>query len=178
MTFRRAFWSLPLAVSAAVLAHGAVFGMGHAPGGSHASEFLGALGAVLGLGVFGAFLGGLRSRPHPSVATNALGAYAPLLLAAAAAGTFALIELSEGRFAWGPWLEAALACVPLALGVLAIARTVRRAAHTAGVSIAAWIARAPGAAAHSAYRHPPARLPFASSIRLRLERGRAPPVLI
>lgn len=175
MTLRRAFWALPLAVSVAVLAHFVVFGTGHAPGAEHAPELLGALGAMLGLGVFGAFLGGVFGLRRPSIATEPSLRYGPLLLALAATGTFGLIELSEGHLAWRPWLEALLASLPLALAAIAIARATGRVAHGAGASLAALFDRTMPARSRAFIFLGASTRAFAPALARSARRGRAPP---
>jgi hypothetical protein len=179
MTLRRALWTAPLAVSIAVLAHLAVFGLGHAPGAAYAPELLGSLGAALLLGLLGAFLGGAVGRAQPVITTERRFGYAPLLLAGAAAGTFALIELLEGHVAAAPLLLALAASLPLALGVLRLSGAARRAAHDAGHRLAVYLERAARAARPAAFllRGPGARA-FAPAVVRGSRRGRAPPALI
>jgi hypothetical protein len=177
MTLRRAFWALPLAVTVAVLAHVAVFGFSHAPGAGHAPELLSALGTMLGLGLFGAFLGGALGAARGSITTERRLGYAPLWLAAAAAGAFALIELSEGRLALGPWLEALAAILPLATGVAFAALSADRAARRAGLGFAA-LARLRPRSARAIFitrSGPVFALAYVAWPGMR--RGRAPPFL-
>jgi hypothetical protein len=164
-----------LAVSVAVLAHLVVFGTSHAPGAAHAPELLGTLGALLGLGVFGAFLGGALGLRRTPIATRSQLRYEPLLLALASAGTFALIEISEGHLALGPCFKALLVCLPLAFAALAVARATHRAVRAAGVRFAALTRpRRPRRAAIVLSRRRPPRT-FATAVARGSRRGRAPP---
>jgi hypothetical protein len=179
MTLRKALWALPLTVSVAVLAHLATFGFLHAPGAGHSAVLLGALGVMLGLALLGTFAGGLVARTRP-IATERRFGYAPLLLAAAGAATFGLIELSEGHLAFAAVLQAAIASVPIAYLVAFTARSARHAAHEAGVLCAR-------IASHSDRSHALSvatrvrggrRVRFASSLVRGTSRGRAPPLPI
>jgi hypothetical protein len=175
MTLRRAFWALPLAVSVAVLAHLVVFGTSHAPGAAHAPELLGTLGVLLGLGVFSAFLGGAVGRGRTSIATGPQLRYGSPLLAMASAGTFALIEISEGHLALGPFLAALVACLPLAFAALGFARATHRVAYAAGVCVAGLASRRqPARPAIVLTRRAPSRT-FAPAVARGSRRGRAPP---
>jgi len=177
MTLRRAFWALPLAVAVAVLAHVAVFGFSHAPGGGRAPELLSALGTMLGLGLFGAFLGGALGTARSSITTEHRLGYAPLWLAGAAAGAFALIEFSEGRLALGPWLEALAAILPLAFAVAFAALSAGRAVRRAGIRLTA-LGRLRPRDARSIFvtRRAPVCVP-AYVVSPGRRRGRAPPFL-
>jgi hypothetical protein len=130
---------------------------------------------MLGLGLLGAFLGGALGTARVSITTERRLGYAPLLLAAVSAGAFALIELSEGRLAPGPWLQALVAIVPLAVGAAFAAFSAERAVRCAGVRFAAFARLG----AHSApliflARRAPARaVAYVASPGTR--RGRAPP---
>jgi hypothetical protein len=187
MSLRRAFWALSLSVSVAILAHLVVFGTSHAPGATHAPELLGTLGALLGLSVFGAFLGGALGLGRtgaayppmpPTIATKLQLRYGAPLLAVAAAGTFALIEISEGHLALGPWFAALVACLPLAFAALAVARATHRAAHAAGVRVAGLIGRLrPARPAIILSRRTRSRT-FATAVARGARRGRAPPPFI
>jgi hypothetical protein len=173
MTLQRAFWGLPLAVAVAVLAHLAVFGLQHAPGGGHSAELLTALAAALGLSLAGAFFAGALGSKRP-IATPARLGYSPLALAAAAAVAYGLIELSEGHAA-GPWPAAVATMLPLALAVAWLARAAGRAAHGAGLAFATYAAqpraRRPAAFTLCRAGAPARSVSFASGTR----RGRAPP---
>jgi hypothetical protein len=100
-----------------------------------------------------------------------------LWLAAAAAGAFALIELSEGRLALGPWLEALAAILPLATGVAFAALSADRAARRAGLGFAA-LARLRPRSARAIFitrSGPVFALAYVAWPGMR--RGRAPPFL-
>jgi hypothetical protein len=176
MTLQRALWAAPLALAAAVLAHLAVFGSGHAPGAEHASLLWVALAAGLGSSLAVAFFAGLFGSKRP-IATSAGLGYGPFALAAGSAVAFGLIELSEGHLGSVPWLPVAFAILPLAFAVAWAGSRAGRAAQRAGAAFAGSSGRrirrgnpAPLVLRRAAV---PVRTPsFTSGTR----RGRAPPL--
>jgi hypothetical protein len=102
------------------------------------------------------------------------------LLALAGVGAFGLIELSEGHFALGALLQAALASIPLAYLVAFAARSARRAAHQAGAICARYASRKNGrnSSASATLARRRSHLPVASPIARGTSRGRAPPLPI
>ena len=179
MTLRRALYASPLAVLVAVFAHIVAFGFGHAPGAERSSELLGALGAALALGIFGAFASGLlgvRATREP----DASAWYAPLFLAVAGTASFGCIEFSEGHVVLRALLEVALLSIPLAYLLTFVARSARSVVRAAGASYGNFVCRALSNACLATARiardaYPCAATSFVARGPLR---GRAPPALI
>jgi hypothetical protein len=172
-------WASPLAVLVAVLAHLVAFGSQHVPGGSHAPALLGILGATLALGLVGAFAAGLFARPRPPIATDRSRRYAPLLLAAAGAAAYGLMELSEGHLALSAFLTAVLASLPLAYFVASAAHVARRAARQAGARCAALLERTPqNLGSRPALLRGRQQTSLSAAFFPGARQGRAPPALI
>lgn len=96
MSIRR-LSAVPLALLVAVLAHVATFGFEHAPGGRHAGELFGVLGAALLLMGLAAFFRAVLFGASAGIAAMKRGTDETLALAAAGFGCYGLLELAEGR---------------------------------------------------------------------------------
>lgn len=174
MRLRWLWAGVPLAVLVAVLTHVVAFGTGHAAGGTYAFALLGLLAAALALRFGAGFLSAAVARRSAFATEHELGKSA-LALASVASLIFAGLEIAEGHDTLAAGVLPALALLPIALGVLVLARQLDRVASRAGSLAATYLRRARIHLVATFARRTRSRVAALAIQARRIARGRAPP---